>query len=91
MNGKERVVAIGCSGCGALAALALKKMKPSLEVTIIREPDEKGLLTRCATPYICCGDVMVDSSYKDDIIFTEKGIKLVDVTAVKIDRKKAES
>jgi NADH oxidase (H2O2-forming) len=84
----KKVVAIGCSGCGALAALALKKMRPSLEVTIIREPNEKGLLTRCATPYICCGDVMVDSSYKDDSIFTEKGIRIVNVAALKIDRDK---
>ncbi|MFH1476508.1 MAG: FAD-dependent oxidoreductase [Verrucomicrobiota bacterium] len=84
----KKTVVIGCSGCGALAALALKKMKPSLEVTIIREPNEKGLLTRCATPYICCGDVMVDSSYKDDSIFTEKGIKIVNAAAVKIDREK---
>ena len=88
MSQIKKVVAIGCSGCGALAALTLKKLRPSLEVTIIREPQEKGLLTRCATPYICCGDVMVDSSYKDDSIFTEKGIKLVNVTAVGIDKKK---
>ena len=88
MNGIKKIVSIGCSGCGALAALTVKKLKPSLEVTIIREPQEKGLLTRCATPYICCGDVMVDPSYKDDSIFTEKGIRLVNVTAVKIDREK---
>ena len=88
MNGIKKVVAIGCSGCGALAALALKNTRPSLEVTIIREPQEKGLLTRCATPYICCGDVMVDSSYKDDSIFTEKGITLVNITAAEIDREK---
>jgi len=84
----KKVVSIGCSGCGALTALMLKKLKPSLEVTIIREPQEKGLLTRCATPYICCGDVMVDPSYKDDSIFTEKGIRLVNVKATGIDRKK---
>ncbi len=66
----------------------MKKLKPSLEVTIIREPQEKGLLTRCAPHYICCGDVMVDPSYKDDSIFTEKGIRLVNVTAVGIDREK---
>ena len=84
----KTVVSIGCSGCGALAALTLKKLKPSLEVTVIREPQEKGLLTRCATPYICCGDVMVDPSYKDDSIFTEKGIRLVNGTAVGIDRDK---
>ena len=82
----KRIVTIGCSGCGALSALMLKKLRPSLEVTIIREPQEKGLLTRCATPYICCGDVMVDPSYKDDSIFTEKRIRLVNVTAVKVDK-----
>jgi NADH oxidase (H2O2-forming) len=84
----KTVVSIGCSGCGALAALTLKKLNPSLDVTIIREPQEKGLLTRCATPYICCGDVMVDPSYKDDSLFTEKGIRLVNVRAVGIDRTK---
>ncbi|MDP8218617.1 MAG: FAD-dependent oxidoreductase [Candidatus Theseobacter exili] len=88
MSEVKNVVVIGCSGCGALAALAMKKLKPSLKVTIIREPEEKGLLTRCATPYICCGDVMVDPSYKNDSIFTEKGILLVNETAVKIDRGK---
>jgi NADH oxidase (H2O2-forming) len=88
MTQVKTVVSIGCSGCGALAALTLKKLKPSIDVTIIREPQEKGLLTRCATPYICCGDVMVDPSYKDDSIFTEKGIQLVNVQAVGIDRKK---
>ena len=31
---------------------------------------------------------MVDSSYKDDSIFTEKGIKLINVIAVGIDREK---
>jgi len=82
------VLSIGCSGCGAIAALTLKKLNPSLEVTIIREPQEKGLLTRCATPYICCGDVMVDPSYKDDSLFTKKGIQLVNVQAVGIDREK---
>ena len=54
-----KVVVIGCSGCGALAARTVKKLKPSLNVTIIREQEEKGLLTRCATPYICCGNVTV--------------------------------
>ena len=84
----KKIVVIGCSGCGAMAALMLKKLRPSLDVTIIREPQEKGLLTRCATPYICCGDVMVDASYKDDNIFTEKGIRLINVTAIEIDRDK---
>ncbi len=80
----KKIVVIGCSGCGAMAALMLKKLRPSLDVTIIREPEEKGLLTRCATPYICCGDVMVDASYKDDNIFTEQGIKLISMKAVDI-------
>ncbi|MBN1522791.1 MAG: FAD-dependent oxidoreductase [Candidatus Aureabacteria bacterium] len=88
MNNIKKVISIGCSGCGALAALMVKKLNPSLEVTIIREPQEKGLLTRCATPYICCGDVMVDPSYKDDNIFTGIGIKLVNDSAVRIDREK---
>ena len=66
MSKTKKVVAIGCSGCGALAALTIKKLDPSFEVTIIREPEEKGLLTRCATPYICCGNVTVDSSYKEN-------------------------
>ncbi|MBN2189616.1 MAG: FAD-dependent oxidoreductase [Candidatus Aureabacteria bacterium] len=88
MSKMDRITVIGCSGCGALSALMLKKLKPSAEVTIIREPHEKGLLTRCATPYICCGDVMVEPSYKDDRIFTEKAIKLINETAIKIDRNK---
>jgi len=88
MTRPKKIVSIGCSGCGALAALMVKKLKPSLEVIIIREPQEKGLLTRCATPYICCGDVMVDPSYKDDSIFTEKGIRLINATADAIDREK---
>ena len=83
----SKVVVIGCSGCGALAARTVKKLKPSLDVTIIREQEEKGLLTRCATPYICCGNVMVDPSYKDDSIFRNQGIKLVDVRATEINRK----
>jgi NADH oxidase (H2O2-forming) len=87
MNNKKKIVAIGCSGCGALAALTVKKLEPSLEVTVIRQPEERGLLTRCATPYICCGNVMVDSSYKDDSIFTEKGIKLVNAAATEIKRR----
>ncbi|MDO9543065.1 MAG: hypothetical protein Q7J98_12190 [Kiritimatiellia bacterium] len=66
MNDLKRVVVIGCSGAGAIAALSLKKLCDTLDVTIIREADEQGLLTRCATPYICCGEVMVEPSYKDD-------------------------
>lgn len=86
MTDSGNVVVIGCSGCGALAARTLKKLNPSLKVTILRESDEKGLLTRCATPYICCGNVMVDPSYKDDSIFTEQGINLVNAKATAIDR-----
>jgi len=82
----SKVVVIGCSGCGALAARTVKKLKPSLDVTIIREQEEKGLLTRCATPYICCGNVTVDASYKNDKIFTDQQIKLVNVKAVGIDK-----
>jgi len=86
MDDVRRLVVIGCSGCGALAGLTAKELKPSLDVVIIREQEEKGLLTRCATPYICCGDVMVDPSYKQDSIFTDRGIKLVNVRAVGINR-----
>jgi len=86
MDDVRRMVVIGCSGCGALAGLTAKKLRPSLDVTIIREQEEKGLLTRCATPYICCGNVMVDPSYKDDRIFTDQGIELVNVRAIEIDR-----
>ena len=86
MTDSRNVVVIGCSGCGALAARMLKKLNPSLNVIILREPDEKGLLTRCATPYICCGKVMVDPSYKDDSIFAEQSIALVNNKATKIDR-----
>ena len=60
MNDLKRIVVVGCSGAGASAALILKKLNGALDVTIIREPDEQGLLTRCATPYICCGEVMVE-------------------------------
>ncbi|MBN1621503.1 MAG: FAD-dependent oxidoreductase [Endomicrobiales bacterium] len=86
MGQAGKIVVIGCSGCGALAARTLKKLKPSLNVTIIREQEEKGLLTRCATPYICCGNVMVEPSYKDDNIFLSQDIKLVNVRAVGINR-----
>ncbi len=86
MEQVKRVVVVGCSGCGALAAVTVKKLDPELHVTIIREQEERGLLTRCATPYICCGSVMVDPSYKSDRIFTDLGIELVNVRAVAIDR-----
>ncbi len=83
----KRLVVVGCSGCGALAGMTAKQLDHDLEVTIIREQDEKGLLTRCATPYICCGGVLVDASYKDDRMFTEAGIRLVNHGALAIDRK----
>ena len=82
-----KIVVIGCSGCGALAARTLKKLNPSLAVTIIREQEERGLLTRCATPYICCGNVMVEPSYKDDNIFINQGIQLINVKAAGVNRK----
>ena len=87
MTESSKVVVIGCSGAGALAAMMLKKLEPSIDVTILREEDEKGLLTRCATPYICCGDVLVDPSYKEDSMFTDVGIHLVNNRAEFIDRK----
>ena len=83
----SKIVVIGCSGAGALAAKTIKKLQPDLDVTIIREENEKGLLTRCAMPYICSGDVLVNPSYKDDNIFVKQGIKLVNVRAENIDIK----
>jgi len=88
MEKVRRVVVIGCSGAGALAARMLKNLAPSVDVTIVREEEEQGLLTRCATPYICFGHVLADPSYKDDSIFTKPGINLVNVRAVKIDRER---
>jgi len=85
MTAARKIVVIGCSGTGALAALTLKKLAPELDVTVMREPDEKGLLTRCATPYICCGNVMVEPSYKSDSIFTEQNIRLINSKAEKLD------
>ena len=87
MTSLKKLVVIGCSGAGAMAAKMAKTNDSDLDVTIIREQEEKGLLTRCATPYIASGNVMVDPSYKDDAIFTKHGIKLVNVKAVGIDRK----
>jgi len=88
MDNVGKVIVIGCSGTGALAARMLKNLAPSVDVTIIREEEEQGLLTRCATPYICFGHVLADPSYKDDNIFTKAGINLVNVRAEKIDRER---
>ena len=86
MDKVGEVVVIGCSGTGALAARMLKNLAPSVNVSIIREEEEQGLLTRCATPYICFGHVLADPSYKDDSIFTKAGINLINKRAEKIDR-----
>jgi len=90
MKTPQRIVVIGCSGTGALAAMTLKKLQPDLDVTILREPDEEGLLTRCATPYICCGNVMVEPSYKDDALFTDQNIRLVNARAERLDSRRKE-
>ncbi|MBD3319467.1 MAG: hypothetical protein GF350_00050 [Chitinivibrionales bacterium] len=87
MNEKSKIVILGCSGAGALAAMMLKQKQSFLDVTVLREEDEQGLLTRCATPYICCGDVLVEPSYKDDSMFTGAGIRIVNSAAKSIDRK----
>lgn len=86
MQKPRNVVVIGCSGAGASAARLLKELDPSVNVTIIREEEEQGLLTRCATPYICFGHILADPSYKDDSIFHKQDINLVNVHAVEIDR-----
>jgi NADH oxidase (H2O2-forming) len=88
MDKVTRVVVIGCSGAGALAARMIKNLEPSVDVTIIREEEEQGLLTRCATPYICLGHVLADPSYKDDSIFTKPGINLVNVRAESINKER---
>ncbi len=87
MEKNTKIVVIGCSGAGAMTAMMLKKSQPSFDITILREEDERGLLTRCAIPYICCGDVLVEPSYKDDRMFTDIGIRLINQSAVMIDRK----
>jgi len=85
MGETQKMVVVGCSGCGALAGLTARKLNPDLDVKIIREPDEPGLLTRCATPYVCCGRALVDPSYKDDSIFSDAGITVVNQRAVDLD------
>lgn len=88
MSQAKKVVVIGTSGAGAWAAITAKKLEPSSDVVIIRKgEEERGLLTRCATPYIASGNVTADASFKDDADFLDQGIKLVDIEAVEIDRK----
>ena len=84
MDKVERIVVIGCAGVGGPAAMMTKTLAPEVEVTVIRE--EENFVTRCATPYIASGDVTVDSSVKDDGILADKGIRLVDQRATRIDR-----
>jgi NADPH-dependent 2,4-dienoyl-CoA reductase/sulfur reductase-like enzyme len=64
--------------------MTLKRLDPSLEVTVIRE--EPHLLTRCAIPYIIGEEATVEASYKSDDMFTRVGTKLVDSKATGIDR-----
>ena len=80
-----RVVVIGFSGHGAHAAMTLKRLHPSLDVTVIRE--EPHLLIRCAIPYIVGEEATVEASYKSDDMFTGVGTKLIDSRATGIDRK----
>lgn len=79
-----KVVVIGCAGTGGPCSMMLKKLDPSVDLTLIRE--EENFLTRCAIPYIVAGDATVEASVKDDDRFTKVGTKLVDVKAVKVDR-----
>ncbi len=81
-----KIVIIGCGGTGGPCAVMAKRLDPSLDITIIRE--EENFLTRCATPYICVGETTVDLSVKDDSIFHDLGIKIVQDRAKKIDREK---
>jgi len=86
MSQVKKVVVIGTSGAGAMAAQTVKKLDATIDVTVIREENEKGLLTRCAIPYITSGDVVVDACFKDDEEFHEMGIKLVTMKAVEVNR-----
>ncbi len=86
MSEVKKVIVVGTSGAGAMAAKMIKKIDASVDVTILRKEDEKGLLTRCATPYVVSGDVMVDPCFKGDEDFLDLGIKLVTSEAAKIDR-----
>ena len=79
-----KVVVIGCAGTGGPCSMMLKKLDPSVDLTLIRE--EENFLTRCAVPYIAVGDATVEASVKDDDRFRKVGTKLVDVKATKIDR-----
>ena len=60
MKTPRRIVVIGCSTTGALAAMTLKRLRPDLDVTGLFEPDEEGLLTRCENPYTGCGNSMLE-------------------------------
>jgi NADH oxidase (H2O2-forming) len=81
----RNLVIIGCSGCGAHAAIMAKRLDPSLGVLVIRE--EEKLLTRCALPYITAEEATLEASYKSDDMFIRNGIKLVNSRAESIDRK----
>ena len=81
---KQKIVVIGCGGVGGPCSLTAKRLNPSLDVTIVRE--EENFLTRCATPYISVGQATVALSVKDDQIFYDAGIKLVQDRATKINR-----
>ncbi|HEC57399.1 MAG TPA: pyridine nucleotide-disulfide oxidoreductase [Candidatus Syntrophoarchaeum butanivorans] len=81
-----KVVVIGCAGTGGPCSMMLKKLDPSVDLTLIRE--EENFLTRCAVPYIAVGDATVEASVKGDEMFHKAGTKLIDSKAVKIDREK---
>ncbi|MHC1635554.1 MAG: NAD(P)/FAD-dependent oxidoreductase [Candidatus Methanospirareceae archaeon] len=80
----RKVVIIGCSGVGGPAAMMMKKLDPSSDVTLIRE--EEKLFVRCTSPYISVGIVNVDACFKDDGMFRDAGVKLVNARATRINR-----
>jgi len=80
-----KVVVIGCGGTGGPCSMMLKKLDPSVDLTLIRE--EENFLTRCAIPYIVVEDATVEASIKDDRIH-KVGLKVVDSKAVKVDRER---
>jgi hypothetical protein len=56
-------------------------------VALVRESDEKGLLTVCTTPCICCGNLIVEPSVIDNAPFTDQGIRLVNSRAAMLEMK----
>ena len=68
----NKLLIIGCAGMGGPAAMMMKRMDPTVDVTIIRE--EAHFLTRCAVPFIAVEQATGETSVKDDGMFHVAGI-----------------